>query len=168
MTDASRYASCIEENWVKWDQFIYIYHYSAWQNSRRETVHWKTFFFHFLSTAKLKCCLDPNKKIPITKQFNKIALHHFCIQRQRQERWNIVEREFLGQQKGKVINFQFFFSFLWHLATLPTIRVSASLLLIQSVPQLSSHFVSIILSASTHPNCKSWGSFDKFRKFATW
>ena len=88
-------------------------------------------FFHFLSTAKLKCCLDPNKKIPITKQFNKIALHHFCIQRQRQERWNIVEREFLGQQKGKVINFQFFFSFSWHLATLPTIRVSASLLLIE-------------------------------------
>ena len=88
-------------------------------------------FFRFLSTAKLKCCLDPNKKIPITKQFNKIALHHFCIQRQRQERWNIVEREFLGQQKGKVINFQFFFSFSWHLATLPTIRVSASLLLIE-------------------------------------
>ena len=38
---------------------------------------------------------------------------------------------------------------------------------LQGVPQLSSHFVSVILSASTHPNCKSWGSFEKFRKFAT-
>ena len=38
---------------------------------------------------------------------------------------------------------------------------------IQGVPQLSSHFVSVILSASIHPNCKSWGSFEKFRKFAT-
>ena len=39
--------------------------------------------------------------------------------------------------------------------------------IIQGVPQLSSHFVSVILSPSTHPNCKSWGSFEKFRKFAT-
>ena len=38
---------------------------------------------------------------------------------------------------------------------------------IQGVPQLSSHFVFVILLASTHPNCKSWGSFTKFRKFAT-
>ena len=39
--------------------------------------------------------------------------------------------------------------------------------IIQGVPQLSSHFVFVILTASTHPNCKSWGSFTKFRKFAT-
>ena len=38
---------------------------------------------------------------------------------------------------------------------------------VQGVPQLSSHFVFVILLASTHPNCKSWGSFTKFRKFAT-
>ena len=38
---------------------------------------------------------------------------------------------------------------------------------IQGVPQLSIHLVSVILPASTHPNCKSWGSFDKFRTFAT-
>ena len=41
------------------------------------------------------------------------------------------------------------------------------LAIIQSVPQLSIHFVSIILIASTHPKCRSWGSFEKFRKFAT-
>ena len=41
------------------------------------------------------------------------------------------------------------------------------ILIIQGVPQLSIHFVSVILLASTHPNFKSWGSFDKFRKFAT-
>ena len=38
---------------------------------------------------------------------------------------------------------------------------------IQGVPQLSIHFVSVILLASTHPNFKSWDSFGKFRKFAT-
>ena len=41
------------------------------------------------------------------------------------------------------------------------------LLLLQGVPQLSFHFVSVILLASTHHNCKSWGSFEKCRKFAT-
>ena len=39
--------------------------------------------------------------------------------------------------------------------------------LVQGVPQLSIHFVSVILLASTHPNFKSWDSFGKFRKFAT-
>ena len=38
---------------------------------------------------------------------------------------------------------------------------------LQGVPQLSIHLVFVILPASTHPNCKSWGSFDKFRTFAT-
>ena len=41
------------------------------------------------------------------------------------------------------------------------------LVVVQGVPQLSIHFVSVILLASTHPNFKSWGSFDKFRTFAT-
>ena len=53
---------------------------------------------------------------------------------------------------------------------LPTIlykHIKMFRLNLQGVPQLSSHFVSVILSASTHPNCKSWGSFTKFRKFAT-
>ena len=49
--------------------------------------------------------------------------------------------------------------------------IAASVLTIhtvlQGVPQLSIHLVSVILPASTHPNFKSWGSFDKFRKFAT-
>ena len=34
--------------------------------------------------------------------------------------------------------------------------------LIQFVPQ----FVFVILMPLTHPNCNSWGSFEKFRKFA--
>ena len=38
---------------------------------------------------------------------------------------------------------------------------------IKGVQQMSSHFVSVILSTYIHPNCKSWGSFEKFRKFAT-
>ena len=36
-------------------------------------------------------------------------------------------------------------------------------LLIQIVAQ----FVFVVLTAFTHPNCNSWGSFEKFRKFAT-
>ena len=39
--------------------------------------------------------------------------------------------------------------------------------IVQGVPQLSIHLVSVIFPASTHPNCKSWGSFDKVRTFAT-
>ena len=37
-------------------------------------------------------------------------------------------------------------------------------ILIQVVPQ----FVFVILTAYTHPNSKSWVSFEKIRKFATW
>ena len=35
--------------------------------------------------------------------------------------------------------------------------------LMQVVPQ----FVLVILTVFTHPNCNNWGSFEKFRKFAT-
>ena len=54
--------------------------------------------------------------------------------------------------------------------TLPghrSLPISVLTFAIRGVPQLSSHFVSVILSASIHPNFKSRGSFEKFRKFAT-
>ena len=35
--------------------------------------------------------------------------------------------------------------------------------ILQGVPQLSSHFVSVFLTSSINPNCKSWGSFEKDR-----